>query len=144
MNEEFVPFELAKKLKEKGFKQDCIAYYMPHSDELIYNIKPYKGVELYSFNSLRKELISSDFIDAPTISQVLKWLREEKIISVEPYSSASCWRVTICRAYHQDRTDAGGGTCLKSEVEGYNDGGGFEKYEEAALAGIEYCLDNLI
>ena len=64
----------------------------------------------------------------PKISEVLKWLREEKTISVEPYASASGWRVTICRAYHQDRCDAGGGTCLKEEVIGYNDGGAFEKY----------------
>ena len=80
----------------------------------------------------------------PRIDEVLAWLREEKVISVEPYASASGWRVTICRAYHQDRCDVGGGTCLKREIMGYNDGGAFEKYEEAAIAGIEYCLDNFI
>lgn len=80
----------------------------------------------------------------PRIEEVLNWLRKDRIISVEPYASASGWRVTICRAYNQGRTDAGGGTCLKSEIEGYNDGGAFEEYEEAALAGIEYVLDNLI
>lgn len=45
MNEDFVPFELAKKLKEKGFKEECIAYY--HADgELLYNIGQYRGGEI--------------------------------------------------------------------------------------------------
>ena len=145
---DFVTFDIAKKLKEKGFKEKCYAYYFPKGSELIFNHTPFRGSIikdcLYSNNSLSAECIARDFIDAPTISQVLKWLREDKVISVEPYASASGWRVTICRAYHQDRCDAGGGTCLKREVIGYNDGGAFEKYEEAALAGIEYVIDNLI
>lgn len=137
MNEDFTPFELAKKLKKKGFKQDCIAYYMPHSDELIYNIKPYKGVELYSFNSLRKELISSDFIDAPTISQVLKWLREEKKLFVLPSIDDLGW----CYSVHTDLYWDGCGNLVRSS---YHAKSYFETYEEAMLAGIEYCLDNLI
>lgn len=132
MNEEFVPFELAKKLKEKGFREPC---------GYVYNYKR-KELEYKKESTIWNN--SEYWYAAPTISQVLKWLREEKVISVEPYASASGWRVTICKAYHQDRCDAGGGTCLKEEVIGYNDGGAFEKYEEAAIAGIEYCLDNLI
>lgn len=141
MNEDFVPFELAEKLKEKGFRWDCFAYYMPHSDELIYNVKPYKGVTLYSFNSLRKELISSDFIDAPTISQALKWLREVNKIHIE-FVAAVCGY-----SYIVSDTPENGGTyrhCSAIEFEGLNDGGTWDKYEEAAIAGIEYCLDNLI
>ncbi len=140
MNKDFVSYELAKELVYKGFNAPCIAYY----DEgvLLYNTK-------YPFALTAEELLISHnsrntWVDAPTIFQVLKWLREDKVISVEPYASASGWRVTICRAYHQDRCDTGGGTCLKREVIGYNDGGAFEKYEEAALAGIEYVIDNLI
>lgn len=141
MNEDFVPYEFAVKLKEKGF---------PQSPDYFNYISYYEWDGLRKIHSLSNAsvwfdpYISKDNLYfAPTISQVLKWLREEKVISVEPYASASGWRVTICRAYHQGRTDTGGGTCLKSEVEGYNDGGAFEKYEEAALAGIKECLDNM-
>lgn len=133
MNEEFIPFELAKKLQEKGFDWQTFDRY-DHLGNFNRGFIPH---------TLRGCPMRREYY-APTIGLAMKWLREEKIISVEPYSSASCWRVTICRAYHQDRTDVGGGTCLKSEVEGYNDGGGFEKYEEAALAGIEYVIYNLI
>lgn len=136
MNEEFVTFEIAEKLKEKGYNKPFYFYYRT-DDECIHHVNTCDPL-VYS------DKIDDEVVIAPTTSQVLKWLREEKAISVEPYASASGWRVTICRAYHQDRCDAGGGTCLKEEVIGYNDGGAFEKYEEAALAGIEYVLDNLI
>lgn len=138
---EVVSFELAKKLKEKGFPQ--------RPDNFNYS-SYYEWDGLRKIHSLCSSIVWFDpnicrynLYFAPTISQVLKWLREEKVISVEPYSSASGWRVTICRAYHQGRTDTGRGTWLKSEVEGYNNGGAFEKYEEAALAGIKCCLDNM-
>jgi hypothetical protein len=145
MKEDFVSFDLAKKLKEKGFYYKCVATY-ENNRMLGYNYIQPTNIRAIDFDDcLCSHNVENDgCIDAPTISQVLKWLREEKAISVEPYASASGWRVTICRAYHQDRCDAGGGTCLKEEVIGYNDGGAFEKYEEAAIAGIEYALDNLI
>jgi hypothetical protein len=119
---------LAKKLKEKGYTLDTAHHYNDNGDIV---------VSLVEFDE-------RCVYPCPEIHQVLKWLREGKAISVEPYASASGWRVTICRAYHQDRCDAGGGTCLKREVIGYNDGGAFEEYEEAVIAGIECCLDNLI
>lgn len=140
MNADFVSFSLAKKLKEKGYSQaEMNALAMYNEDGEWYSLSPTLDDFYYDF----KDFDENDCV-CPTISQVLKWLREEKVISVEPYASASGWRVTICRAYHQDRCDAGGGTCLKREVIGYNDGGAFEKYEEAAIAGIEYVIDNLI
>lgn len=140
MTEDFVTFELAKKLKEKGYPQtpdnmSCMPYY--EYDEVINATSLCNEIVYYSAEP-------RNIFAAPAIHKVLKWLREDKVISVEPYASASGWRVTICRAYHQDRCDAGGGTCLKREVIGYNDGGAFEKYEEAAIAGIEYVIDNLI
>jgi hypothetical protein len=131
MNEDFVSFSLAKKLKEKGFRWDCFAYYMPHSDELIYNVKPYKGVTLYSFNSLRKELISSDFIDAPTISQVLKWLRDAKKIYLELVIAADA--EYMCDIYKIDARTK----CLGSTEY-------YKTYEAAALVGTEYVINNLI
>ncbi len=144
MNEDFVPFEIARKLKEKGFKEKCYAYYFPVNNELCYNINQFRGGNLYdclySYNSLPKELVASDFIDAPTISQVLKWLREEKI-----HISPCCYkddeprfagwyyliidmRNKIWKYYNQDyRRDNTPAT-----------------YESAAIDAIEFCLDELI
>lgn len=133
MKETVVSFEIAKKLQEKGYDWQTFDWYSPFGNFSVGMLpRTLQGCPM------RRECY------APTIGLALKWLREEKVISVEPYSSASGWRVTISRAYHQDRVDAGGGTCLKEEVSGYNDGGAYENYEEAALAGIEYCLDHII
>lgn len=57
---DFVTFEIAKKLKEKGFREECIAYY--HTDgELLYNSDQYRGGNYKSlwnsYNSLPKNPI---------------------------------------------------------------------------------------
>jgi hypothetical protein len=136
--EDFAPYELAVKLKEKGFKEKCYAYYFPTNHELCYNINQLRGGILYdclySYNSFPKEVVTSDFIDAPTISQVLKWLREKKgwIIVVRLYSTNG-WYWFI-----QDEK----GELKSSYLASCDDC--FQTYELAALAGVEYCLDNLI
>lgn len=127
---DFVNFKLAKKLKEKGFKEQCLAYYTKDSD-FYYNTSYGSDVEnaFKSFNS-RPNHICGKRIDAPTISQVLKWLREEKGIHVcITLGEFSDW------VYDVSRID--GNMFCKAED-------GFESYEQAALAGVNYCLDNLI
>lgn len=106
--EDFVNFDLAKKLKEKGIPQ---------------------GTSV---------LDECDYTPRPTTSQVLKWLREEKkiVFGISPMQEMDCdyigWCVTI---YKVD--DNGYGLSWIEELY-------YESYERAALAGIEYCLDNLI
>ena len=88
-------------------------------------------------------------VNAPTISQVLKWLREEKKIYVEPCILAdrdadaddkvineyTYWSFSI--------THIETGDMIYFEYE-HIDGKRYESYEQAALAGIEYTLDNFI
>ena len=131
MNEDFVSFSLAKKLTLKGFNAPCIAYY----DEgiLRYNTK-------YPFALTAEELLISHnseytWVDAPTISQVLKWLREEKkrhlLISTYHHTPFNVhdWGYDIInlRTYNVEHYDYG-----------------YNSYEESTLAGISYVLDNLI
>lgn len=139
--EDFVSFEISLKLKEKGFREECIAYY--HTDgELLYNRDQYRGGDykslLRSYNGLSKNPIGYEQIDAPTISQVLKWLREKKLILIglSPMQEYDCneiieWCCTIFMA------DKQGGLSLQEEFY-------YQSYEQAALAGIEYVLDNII
>lgn len=118
--EDFVTFELAKKLKEKGFSYPCIGHYV---DNQIY-IAHYQN----AFHSDNDESI-----DAPTISQVLKWLREEKRIHIGfGYSPRKKWRYVVM--YMDDKFY----THPTLAVDG------FLKFEQAALAGIEYVIDNFI
>ena len=72
MNDDFAPFELAVKLKEKGYpqvKENTLAMYNEDGEwfSLAKNLDEFE----YSFQ---------DFDDrdcaCPTISQVLKWLRK--------------------------------------------------------------------
>lgn len=130
--EDFVPRELAIKLKEKGFKEKCYAYYFPVNNELVYNTNQFRGGILYdnlhSYNSLPNEVLTSDFIDAPTISQVLKWLRENNIHLYTDIDKEG-WFFEI--------------KCLKTRVMINTDF--FKRHstcELAALAGIKYVIDN--
>lgn len=123
---DFVNFKLAKKLKEKGYPQ--------HIAEDAYIIDNY-GEEKYIIGDRLPIPLVPDYMDdvaAPTISQVLKWLREEKKIHIGfGYSPRKKWRHVVM--YLDDRF--------------YNKPtltvDGFLEIEQAALVGIEYVLDNL-
>lgn len=141
---EFVPFELAKELKEKGYKEKCFAYYFPNGSCLIFNQNPFRGGIvsdcLYSNNSLPTECVVSDFIDAPTIEQVERWLRKEKAVHIEIVASAYGYNVIV------SRTPPLGTDLYRSvsKFDGPNDGGAWNSPEEAAIAGIEYTLNHLL
>lgn len=139
--EDFVPFEIAKTLKEKGFKEECLAYYTKDSC-FYYNTSCGLDVEnaFKSFNS-RPNHICGKRIDAPTISQVLKWLRKEKKISIEV--SIHCSLKWMCGIY--DFTD-GIADFTQYDNNGIDDTVYilYDSYEQAALAGIEYAINNLI
>ena len=91
---EFVNFEIAKKLKEKGFKEKCLTYYdVIDNVGLLYNtqytndLSPCQYTDLLQSHNTDVAAYQSDdseyCVDAPTISQVLNWLREEKDIFIE-------------------------------------------------------------
>lgn len=133
MNKDFVPFELAVKLKEKGYpqvKENTLAMYNEDGEwfSLATNLDEFE----YSFE---------DFDDrdcvCPTISQVLKWLREEKKMHIIVEIADSGWYYTI---YPNIRWENGK---LKSDtyIMSFKNK---ESYEQAAVSGIEYVLGNLI
>jgi hypothetical protein len=125
MNEDFVPFELAVKLKEKGFNYPCIGHY--------FNNQLYIAHYQNAFHSNNDESV-----DAPTISQVLKWLREKKNILVCVLPTG--WNhAKECSLYYYVVYDTSN-YYWKREV--YQQS--FETYKETELAGIEYVLDNWI
>lgn len=141
MNEDFLPFELAVKLKEKGFREECIATYDIEDKEIDFN--NYILRVAYQMNVTAKDCLrvfnnrNCGLIDAPTISQVLKWLREEKKVHLIVEISDSGWYYTL---YPNVRWENGK---LKSDkyIMSFKHKA---SYEQAALAGIEYVLDNLI
>lgn len=122
--EDFVPFDLAKKLKEKGFPQKFFGKYEMQGACYIDDGRFY-------IDGCITEVKNA--YTAPTIPQVLKWLREKKKIHIGfGYSPRKKWRYVVM--YMDDRF--------------YNKPtlavDGFIKIEQAALAGVAYCLENLI
>ena len=139
-------FEIAKKLKEKGFRYSCIANYS--NGVLLYNDSQFRGSSvkecLKSFNTLNDiediYVGLKNCIDTPTIFQVLKWLREKKRIDVVVYPiDASTLYMGgekyILSVYVEAKRD------FKIHHDGVDK---YVSYEKAALAGIEYVIDNLI
>lgn len=134
MNEDFVSFSLAKKLKEKGFtcKLPFAMYDETGQFYLLTTSAPYHVCD--SGYKYREYYDYEDFDEyeyiAPTISQVLKWLRKEKKIYVLIEVEYEDWfEYKIVQTIKGIR---GGNTRV------------YETFEEAVLAGIEYVLDNLI
>ena len=127
--EDFVNFKLAQKLKEKGFSLEKTEIYGKFDSDGLFHPQLY-------FNYI--ETMDCDEIIAPTISQVLKWLRKDKLILIglspmQEYDVEETieWCATVYKA------DKQGGLSLKEEFY-------YDSYEHAALAGIEYVIDNLI
>lgn len=130
--ENFIPYELAVKLKEKGFPQrpDYCNYSSYYEWDGLRKIHSLSNASVWFDPNISRDNIYF----APTISQVLKWLREEKrwVIVVRLYSTNG-WYWFI-----QDEK----GELKSSYLASCNDC--FPTYELAALAGVEYCLDNLV
>jgi hypothetical protein len=129
--EDFVQFEIAKKLKEKGFPQ--------HITEDAYIIDNY-GEDEYEIGDRLPIPLIPDYMDdvaAPTISQVLKWLREEKNIHITIDLLPSGYYAMIYIGISKKNNDF-------NWKDFYDDLNIYESYELATLAGIEHVLDNLI
>jgi hypothetical protein len=64
MENEFIPYDLAVKLKNLGFDEPCFAWYVSES----------YGLE---YGKVVKSDLLKDGIVAPTFSQVFRWFREK-------------------------------------------------------------------
>jgi len=120
---EIVSFEIAKKLKEKGFREMTLSFYM-------LSIKHPLFPFTYSLKDWNK---TDNCYSAPTISQVLKWLREEKGMYIQITLFEYCYDYCILdtkMVYYDNEHKV-----LHQGPTGYS-------YDEAALAGIEYIIDN--
>lgn len=131
---EFVTFEISMKLKQKGYpqlKKGTLAMYSEYGEwfSLARNLDDYE----YSFVDFDEH----DCV-APTISQALKWLREQKKINIEIflYNGTYSYYIKSVTQICEDLSHQ----CLNDDTTEEE----YDSYEEAALAGIEYCLNNLI
>ena len=126
ITEDYVSFETAKLLKEKGFDDNCASLYDLRNGEF-----SQRGVG-YIFNNGQWD----NFITAPTLQMVMKWLREVHNLEIYPYhvmfqENNKWW-------YEIEKVTKGCSNCQYEEEPIYS------TYEEACESAIKYCLENLI
>ena len=116
IKEEYVSFETAKLLKEKGFNQVTIDSYRANGQ-------------------LRGEYKSCNY-PCPTQQMACRWLREVHglFISIGNDDLDYNWQIFDVK----NRTEDLDPTCLTESYAGY------KTYEEAVEVAIKYCLENLI
>ena len=128
ITEDYVSFETAKLLKEKGFNEDCEYYYTPEGEfkrwspnGLVSDINN-EGCETWWWKCI-----------TPTQQMAMKWLRLNYNIHIEPryFPMPNIYRYVII---HSPVTIEN----IDSHPQYFNTN------EEACEAAIKYCLENLI
>ena len=136
ITEDYVSFDTAKLLKEKGFDEYCKSVYHVGSVCSVASLG-YHNNEGYG--ELIEEKQNSDFgkydnaISAPTLQMAMKWLREKEIfieIIHDIFPSSHTYK------YHY--------SVFCTKLEFYYSSNVYNSYEEACEAAIKYCLENLI
>lgn len=124
ITEDYVSFEIAKLLKEKGFDDVPVyTYYLS-----------YGGFYRSPMAVTNKDLYAQGHIAAPTLQMAMKWLREVHNISIEPlvdFGSGDEYWWSADVAYVKKNG-------LIDTLTGYS------SYEQVCEAVIKYCLENLI
>ena len=124
ITEDYVSFETAKLLKEKGFHISDISMLVGNDNHPFisgnsgYEFLLQKGQEVYP---------------APTLSVVMKWLREVHHLTIDVFHFRD-WKVNI-KTIPDDYFKADY-SCPELKPT--------ETYEQACEAAIKYCLENLI
>ena len=72
MKKQFVTYEIALKLKELGFDEECLGYYTINNKGLLY---PYNKSKYIN----RKDFLCV----APLYQQIIDWLREKHLIDID-------------------------------------------------------------
>lgn len=123
ITEDYVSFETAKLLKEKGFGERVKSYYTK------------SGLEGYmlALKATKNTELGDGFISRPTLQMVMKWLREVHNIDI------------IINVSSKDESD-GKRKYTYAIVSKWFVGTDNVKraYEYACEAGIRYCLEKLI
>ena len=115
ITEDYVSFETAKLLKEKGFN--------PINCGMYYSITTGKRTT---------ELLTS-LVSCPTLQMAMKWLREVHNLFIDTYYDCD-----FGEGYKFSVHKLPKGTTLESHNESYS------TYEQACEAAIKYCIEHLI
>lgn len=140
ITEDYVSFETAKLLKEKGFDLPCHATY----DTAVTGGKPkfseYEVLNYFPYGMKNSDDKYSMVISAPTLQMAMKWLRTNFNVNPVPYAMSLGWAFDIFDL--SDRDITGSKKLFSMDFPKKSDC--FNSYEEAAESAIRYYLENLI
>ena len=144
ITEDYVSFETAKLLKEKGFDEYCTKFYNNLNQNKIFelcNTQQLEGASVVSNKMLDDYLptlqVKSIGYAVPTLQMAMKWLREVHNIHIilHPYPDmpGDNWSFIL------DKYAYGGWQELGIYITD-----SWNSYEEACEAAIKYCLEKLV
>lgn len=125
--EEYVKFSNAKRLKEKGFDWEVKMYYAENGDMLMDFLNNFNSNALHG---------GGERVSAPTQQMACRWLREVHDIHIVPKKDFFGGDYTG-RIYDGRRDSA-------TACDDYIAIVGYDSYEAACDAALEYTLNNLI
>lgn len=128
---EFIPFEIANRLNDIGYPQynSYKSYFIGDDDK--------RYVEMGSLINRSKRAEDFHLIAAPTISQVMKWLRDTHNIHINVGFVRFNGNTEIYWVFSVEN--------IKEDIEyDWLYSTSHDSYEEAAMAGIEWVLDNIL
>lgn len=122
--EDYISFETAKLLKEKGFKIPYDSFRGVYINGIFKRLNPGDG---YGHN------FKDEIVDVCSLQMAMKWLREVHKLEIYPYhqNSPTCdkWWFEIVN--------------FPSQVSEYESNTIYTTYEEACEDAIKYCLKNI-
>ena len=147
ITEDYVSFEIAKLLKERGFQQlqnNC-GYF---TTEMIYSINVDDNGKHHFAHQYPAGVYNKDkYIAAPTLQMAMKWLREvhNLFIEIQCYGCGADKEAHFEYSYIiSEYVKINNGICIIFGLEKRDAKSRFPSYEEAVEAAIKYCLENLI
>lgn len=142
IGENYVSFETAKLLKEKGFDEKCVDAYISQKarfeaeDNDCYYNPPYINHEF-------DDWYEKDCCTKPTLQMAMKWLREKGFHIFVPLE-IDCDEDDMGNKWYHDASYY---PEIRRVCDGkimYDDGSLYEEPEQAAEVAIKYCLENLL
>lgn len=127
IKEDYVSYEVAKLLKEKGFDWDCEHYYKLNGEI----VRTFHTNGSYHINS---SVLYEHQCLAPTQAMAMKWLREKHNLFIWISLRRPNMGLPYCYELHSIST----GEVI--HIGGFN----FGTYEQAVEAALKYCLTELI
>lgn len=140
ITEDYVSFETANLLQEKGFNEYCKSVY--HVGSLC-SVASLEYHDNEGYGAVIDEKQNSDFgkydnaISAPTMQMTMKWLRKVHNIDIEV-------RTHYLNYLKPNDTRYYSGKILKGSEDVIHTIYGKDTYEEVCEEAIRYCLENLI